>query len=52
VAEVAEAAKSAEVQRGITQMIREIIRETTLAKRRISGSAFIASCKGTPPRNT
>jgi hypothetical protein len=38
--------KAAEVQRGI----REIIRETSIGKRRISGSAFIASGEGTPPR--
>jgi len=47
VAEAAEAAKSAKVQRGTREMIREIIRET---KRRISGSAFIASGEGIPPR--
>jgi hypothetical protein len=37
--------KAAEVQRGIS----EIIRETTIGKRRISGSAFIAIGEGTPP---
>jgi len=42
--------KAAEVQGGIREMTREIIRETTIAKRRISGSAFIASGEGTPPR--
>jgi hypothetical protein len=47
VAEAAEAAKSAEVLRGIREMIREIIRET---KGRISGSDFCASGEGTPPR--
>jgi hypothetical protein len=33
-------------------MIREMIREIsrTIAKRRISGSAFIATGEGTPPR--
>jgi hypothetical protein len=40
--------KAAEVQRGIREMIREII--GTIGKRRISGSAFIASGEGTPPR--
>jgi hypothetical protein len=44
VAMVAEGAKSAKVQRGIREMIR------TIGKRRISGSCFIASGKGTPPR--
>jgi len=48
VAEAAEAAKLAEVQRGIREMMREIIR--TIGTRRISGSAFIASGEGTPPR--
>jgi len=48
VAKVAEAAKAAEVQRGIREMIREIIR--TIGKRRISGSAFIAIGEGIPPR--
>jgi hypothetical protein len=47
VAELAEAAKSAKVQGGIREIIKEIIRET---KRRISISAFIASGEGTPPR--
>jgi hypothetical protein len=42
--------KAAEVQRGIREMTREIIRETTIGKRRISGSVFIASGEGTPPR--
>jgi hypothetical protein len=46
-AEAAEAAKSAKVQRGTREIIREIIRET---KRRISGSACIASSEGIPPR--
>jgi hypothetical protein len=51
VAEVAEAAKSAEVQRGIREMIKEMIREIIReTKRRISGSAFIASGEGIPPR--
>ena len=36
----------AKVQGGI----REIIRETTIGKRWISGSAFIATGEGTPPR--
>jgi hypothetical protein len=36
--------KAAEVQRGL----REIIR--TIGKRKISGSAFIASAMGTPPK--
>jgi hypothetical protein len=40
--------KAAEVHRGIREMPREIIR--TRGKRRISGSAFIASGKGIPPR--
>jgi len=40
--------KAAEVQRGIREMIREILR--TIGMRKISGSAFIASSKGTPPR--
>jgi hypothetical protein len=47
VAEAAEVAKSAEVQRGIRELIREIIR--TIGKRRISGSAFIARWEGIPP---
>ena len=47
VAEAAEAAKSAKVQRRTREIIREIIRET---KRRISGSTFIASGEGTQPR--
>jgi hypothetical protein len=38
--------KAAEVQRGT----REIIRETTIGKRRISENAFIASGVATPPR--
>jgi len=38
--------KAAKVQGGT----REIIRETTIGKRRISGSAFIASGEGIPPR--
>jgi hypothetical protein len=38
--------KAAEVQRGI----REIIRERTIGKRRISGSVFIADSEGIPPR--
>jgi len=50
VAEAAEAAKAAEVQRGIREMTREIIRETTIGKRRISGSAFIAIGEGTPQK--
>jgi hypothetical protein len=41
-------AKSAEVQRAIREMIREIVR--TRGKRRITGSAFIASGEGIPPR--
>jgi hypothetical protein len=40
--------KAAEVQRGIREMIREIIR--TIGKRRISGSAVIAIGEGTPPK--
>jgi len=40
--------KAAEVQRGIREMIREIMR--TIGKRRISGSAFIASGEGISPR--
>jgi hypothetical protein len=40
--------KAAEVQRGIREIIREIIR--TIGKRRISGSAFIATGEGIPPR--
>ena len=40
--------KAAEVQRGIREIIREIIR--TFRNRRISGSAFIASGESTPPR--
>jgi hypothetical protein len=44
VAEAAEAAKSAEVQSGTGEIIR------TIGKRRISGSVFIASGEGTPPR--
>jgi len=39
--------KTAEGQRGIREMIREIIR--MIRKRRISGSAFIASGEGIPP---
>jgi hypothetical protein len=42
--------KPAEVQRGIREMTREILRETTKGKRRIAGSAFIASGEGTPRR--
>jgi hypothetical protein len=38
--------EAAKVQGGI----REIIRETTIGKRRISGSAFIATGEGTPSR--
>ena len=49
VAEAAEAAKWAKVQRGIREMIREIIRETTIGKRRICRSAFIASGQGISP---
>jgi hypothetical protein len=41
--------KAAEVQRGIRGMKREIIRETTIVKRRTSESAIIASGQGTPP---
>jgi hypothetical protein len=37
---------SADVQRGI----REIIRKTTIGKRRISGSAFIDIGEGRPPK--
>jgi hypothetical protein len=40
--------KAAEVQGGTREMIREILRR--IGKRRISGSAFIASGKGIPPR--
>jgi len=40
--------EAAHVQTGIRQRIREIIR--TIGKRRISGSAFIASSEGIPPR--
>jgi hypothetical protein len=52
VAEAAEAAKSAKVQRGIREMTREMMREIlrTIGKRTISGSAFIASGKGIPPK--
>jgi hypothetical protein len=52
VAEAAEAAKSAKVQRGIREMTREMIREILrmIGKRRISGSAFIAIGEGTPPK--
>jgi len=46
VPKVAEEAKSATVQRGI----REIIRGTTIRKRRICGNGFIASGKGISPR--
>jgi hypothetical protein len=43
--------KAAIVQRGISEMTRELIREIIRGtKRRISGSAFIASGEGTPPR--
>ena len=42
--------KAAEVQRGIREMIGEIIR--TIGKRRISGSAFIATGKCIPPTTT
>jgi hypothetical protein len=38
--------EAAKVQGGI----REIIRETTIGKRRISGSAFITTGEGTPSR--
>ena len=43
-------AKAAEVERGIREMTREIISETMIGKRRISGSAFIVGGEGTPPR--
>jgi len=44
---VDKAGRGGKSPRGIREMIREIIRET---KRRISGSAFIASGEGTPPK--
>jgi hypothetical protein len=47
VAAEAQAVKLAIVQREIREMIREILREL---KRRISGSAVIASGEGIPPR--
>jgi hypothetical protein len=48
VAEAAEVAKSAKVQRGIRERIRGI--KTTIGQRSISGSAFIPSGGGIPPR--
>jgi len=50
VAKAAEAATSAKVQRGIREIIREILRETTIGQRRICGSAFIARGEGISPR--
>jgi hypothetical protein len=49
-AEAAEVPKSANIQRGIREIITEIMRETTIGKRRISGSSFVASGIGISPR--
>jgi hypothetical protein len=48
VAKAVEAAKSAKVQKGIREMIREIMR--TIGKGMMCGSALIASGEGISPR--
>jgi hypothetical protein len=48
VEKAAEAAKSANVQKGIREMISEII--GMIGTRRICGSVYIASCEGISPR--
>jgi hypothetical protein len=50
VAEAAEVATLVKVQRGIREMKREIIRETTIGKGWICGSTSITSGEGISPR--